>query len=101
MKINEAQHLDNISARALNFVDIIRKSTTILRWLTNKTKNKRVTAWEVMIEPVGLDYSYRNMVRITLPRDIGAKEIRSLAKAVQAEAQKKLEDINFPTPKDC
>ena len=101
MKTNEAQHLKNIASKALNFVDIIRKSTTILRWLTNKTKNKQVTGWEIMIEPKGIGYSYHNMVRITLPLDIGAREIKSLAKTVQAEAKKKLNEIEFPKPKDC
>lgn len=99
MELNEAQYLNKISTEAIKLAELIRKSTSILRWITNKTK-KGVTNWRLSIEPKGIDYSYRNTISIDIPRDIGIKEIKELARIIKTEAQKQLKEIKYPTKEE-
>ena len=99
MKLNQAQYLSKLSDEAIKLHEMIQKSTSILRWVTNKTK-KKVTGWRVVIEPKGIDYSYRNSISIDLPRDIGISEIRSLAMAMKKEGTERLRGIKCPTKKE-
>ena len=78
---------------------MIQKSTSILRWVTNKTK-KGVTAWSIVIEPKGIDYNYRNSIRIDIPRDMGIREIKALAMVMKKEAMERLKAIKCPTRKE-
>lgn len=93
VKIEEAQYLHSISTKAIQLDELIRKSTSILRWVTNKTK-KGVTGWRIMIEPEGIDYSYRNSISIKIPRDMGIKEIKALARIIKEEATRRLKELH-------
>jgi hypothetical protein len=99
MELSQAQYLSKLSDEAIKLHEMIRKSTSILRWVTNKTK-KKCTGWRVVIEPRGIDYSYRNSISIDLPRDMGIKEIRALAQAMKKEGLQRLKGINCPTKKE-
>jgi Glu-tRNA(Gln) amidotransferase subunit E-like FAD-binding protein len=93
MKLSDAQELYKVSSEALKLGELIIKATSISRWLTNKTK-KGVASWRITIEPQGINYSYRNSIGITIPRDMGIKEIKALAKVIKAEAQRQLNDLS-------
>ena len=99
MKLNQAQHLSKLSNEAIKLHEMISKSTSILRWVTNKTK-KGVTGWRIHIEPRGVEYNYRNSIQIDIPRDMGIREIKALATVMKKEAAERLKGITCPTKKE-
>lgn len=95
MKLNEAQYLNNISSQALKLNDLYQKSLSILRWLTRNSKNK-IIGWRVVIEPIGEGYTYhKHAISIKIPKDMGCREIKSLANACKKQAKEQLDAIKI------
>lgn len=87
MKLNEAQYLNNISSKALKLHELYLKAIAISKWVTAKSK-KGITDWRIIIEPQGINYNYRNSISITIPRDIGIKEIKIDSKSINCSQNK-------------